>query len=139
MGVLEALTSRNRDVAASAWLFQGRIPADSERSPTVFNAGHTSAIQVLARFGAAARGDPRAIYVGRVAGYQAKQHDKMQAVADALSLLANIAMAWNTMKMQSVLDDSRRAQRVNHFPPYRELSTALATKRKPRRPSCTVA
>lgn len=30
----------------------------------------------------------RSIYVGRVAGYQAKQHDEMQAVADALSLLA---------------------------------------------------
>jgi len=112
------------------------------------HSGHTSAIQVLARFGAAARGDPlyealaqmgrllrtvfladyfvnepfrrellrvlnrgesvnslkRAIYVGRVAGYQAKQHDEMQAVADALSLLANIVMAWNTMKMQLVLD-----------------------------------
>jgi TnpA family transposase len=28
----------------------------------------------------------------------------MQAVADALSLLANLVMAWNTMKMQSLLD-----------------------------------
>jgi hypothetical protein len=28
----------------------------------------------------------------------------MQAVADALSLLANLVMAWNTMKMESVLD-----------------------------------
>jgi TnpA family transposase len=39
-----------------------------------------------------------------VAGYQAKQHDEMQAVADALSLLSNLVMAWNTMKMQLVLD-----------------------------------
>ena len=46
----------------------------------------------------------RSIHVGRVAGCQAKQHDEMQAVADALSLLANIVMAWNTMKMQLVLD-----------------------------------
>jgi TnpA family transposase len=47
----------------------------------------------------------RSIYVGRVADYQAKQHDEMQAVADALSLLAtNLVMAWNTMKMQLVLD-----------------------------------
>jgi TnpA family transposase len=30
----------------------------------------------------------RAIFVGRVAGYQAKQHDEMQAVADALSCSA---------------------------------------------------
>ena len=28
----------------------------------------------------------------------------MQAVADALSLLANIIMAWNTTQMQAVLD-----------------------------------
>jgi TnpA family transposase len=35
----------------------------------------------------------RAIYTGRVAGHQAKRDDEMQAVADALSLLANIVMA----------------------------------------------
>jgi Tn3 transposase DDE domain len=46
----------------------------------------------------------RSIYVGRVAGYQAKQHEEMQAVADALSLLANLVMARNTMKMQLILD-----------------------------------
>ena len=45
----------------------------------------------------------RAIYVGGVSSRQAKQHEEMQAVADALSLLANLVMAWNTMKMQSVL------------------------------------
>ena len=122
------------------------------------HSGHTSAIQVLARFGAASRGDPlyealaqlgrllrtvfladyfvneafrrellrvlnrgesvnslkRSIYVGRVAGYQAKQHDEMRAVADALSLLANLVMAWNTMKMQLVLDrwNTRRSTAV---------------------------
>jgi TnpA family transposase len=115
--------------------------------------GHTSAINVLARFGSAARGDPlyevgvvigrllrtvfladyfinpafrrellralnrgeatnalkRQIYTGRVANYQAKSEDEMQAVADALSLLANIVMAWNTAKMQGIFD--RWAQR----------------------------
>ena len=115
--------------------------------------GHTSAINVLARFGFAARGDPlydvgvgigrllrtvffadyfvnpvfrrellrvlnrgeatnalkRLIYTGRVANYQAKSENEMQAVADALSLLANIVMAWNTTKMQSIFD--RWAQR----------------------------
>jgi TnpA family transposase len=115
--------------------------------------GHTSAINVLARFGSAARGDPlyevgvvigrllrtvfladyfvnpvfrreilrvlnrgeatnalkRLIYTGRVANYQAKSEDEMQAVADALSLLANIVMAWNTAKMQAIFD--RWAQR----------------------------
>jgi TnpA family transposase len=110
--------------------------------------GHTTAINVLARFGSAARGDPlyevgvvigrllrtvfladyfvnpafrrellrvlnrgeatnalkRLIYTGRVANYQAKSEDEMQAVADALSLLANIVMAWNTAKMQAIFD-----------------------------------
>jgi Tn3 transposase DDE domain-containing protein len=44
------------------------------------------------------------IYTGRVAGHQAKSQDEMQAVADALSLLANIVMAWNTVKMQAIFD-----------------------------------
>jgi hypothetical protein len=35
----------------------------------------------------------------------------MQAVADALSLLANIVMAWNTAKMQAIFD--RWAKRRN--------------------------
>ena len=122
------------------------------------HSGHTSAVNVLARFGSASRGDPlyealvqlgrllrtifladyfvneafrreilrvlnrgesvnalkRSIYVGRVAGYQAKQPEEMQAVADALSLLVNIVMAWNTMKMQTVLDrwNTRRSTAV---------------------------
>ncbi len=122
------------------------------------HSGHTSAVNVLARFGSASRGDPlyealvqlgrllrtifladyfvneafrreilrvlnrgesvnalkRSIYVGRVAGYQAKQPEEMQAVAEALSLLANIVMAWNTMKMQTVLDrwNTRRSTAV---------------------------
>jgi TnpA family transposase len=61
-------------------------------------------LRVLNR-GEAVNALKRSIYVGRVASYQAKQHDEMQAVADALSLLANLVMAWNTMKMQSVLDN----------------------------------
>ncbi len=35
----------------------------------------------------------------------------MQAVADALSLLANILMAWNTAQMQQVLDHRARRRR----------------------------
>ena len=57
----------------------------------------------------------RAIYTGRVSPAQAKRVDEMQAVADALSLLANIVMAWNTMQMQSVLD--RWANRRQVIPP----------------------
>ena len=41
-----------------------------------------------------------AINAGRVASYPAMQHEEMQAVADALSLLADLVMACNTMKRQ---------------------------------------
>ena len=43
-------------------------------------------LRVLNR-GEAVNALKRSIYVGRVASYQAKQHEEMQAVADALSLL----------------------------------------------------
>lgn len=46
----------------------------------------------------------RAIYTGRVSPAQAGRVDEMQAVADALSLLANIVMAWSIAQMQAVLD-----------------------------------
>jgi TnpA family transposase len=45
----------------------------------------------------------RSIYTGRIAPAQAKRAEEMQAVADALNLLANIVMAWNTMQLQAVL------------------------------------
>jgi TnpA family transposase len=38
----------------------------------------------------------------------------MQAVADALSLMANIVMAWNTSQMQAVLIAGRTAARSFH-------------------------
>ena len=60
-------------------------------------------LRVLNR-GEAVNALKRAIYTGRIAGHQAKQSEEMQAVADALSLLANIVMAWNTAQMQQVLD-----------------------------------
>jgi len=46
----------------------------------------------------------RAIYTGRVAGYQAKSDDELQALADALSRRANTLMAWNTAQMQAALN-----------------------------------
>jgi len=50
-------------------------------------------LRVLDR-GESANALKRSIYVGRVASYQAKQHDEMQAVADALSLLANLSVSY---------------------------------------------
>jgi TnpA family transposase len=135
----------------NATLNLDRVEAEWERwvhLTASVHSGHTSAINVLARFGSSARGDPlyeagvhlgrllrtifladylvnphfrreilrvlnrgestnslkRGIYTGRVSSYQAKQEDEMQAVADALSLIANIVMAWNTAQMQKIVD-----------------------------------
>ena len=70
-------------------------------------------LRVLNR-GEAVNALKRAIYIGRVVGYQAKREAEMQAVADALSLLANIVMAWNTAQMQAVIDrwNNRRRERI---------------------------
>ena len=57
----------------------------------------------------------RAIYTGRISPAQAKRVAEMQAVADALSLMANIVMAWNTSQMQAVLD--RWSNRRQVIPP----------------------
>ena len=46
----------------------------------------------------------RAIYTGRVANFQTKRHDELAAVGDALGLLANLVMAWNTAQMQAAFD-----------------------------------
>jgi len=72
-------------------------------------------LRVLNR-GEAVNALKRAIYTGRVAGYQAKRDDEMQAVADALSLLANILMAWNTAQMHSALN-RWNARRSTAAPP----------------------
>jgi len=61
----------------------------------------------------------------RVGPAQARRVDEMQAVADALSLLANIVMAWNTAQMQAVLD--RWANRRQIVPP--ELTGRIAPTR----------
>src|SRR5258708_6961459 len=82
-------------------------------------------LRVLNR-GEATNALKRLIYTGRVANYQAKSEDEMQAVADALSLLANIVMAWNTAKMQAIFD--RWAPRRNgRIPP--ELIARIAPTR----------
>lgn len=56
-------------------------------------------LRVLNR-GESANALKRAIHAGRVAGYQARQPDEMQAVADALSLPAHLVSRGNTMNMQ---------------------------------------
>jgi hypothetical protein len=67
----------------------------------------------------------RAIYSGRVAPHQARRSDELQAVTDALSLLANIVMAWNTARMQAVLERASNRRRpvppelIGHIAPTR--------------------
>lgn len=44
----------------------------------------------------------RAIYTGQISPAQAKRTEEMQAVDNCL--LANIALAWNTLQMQAVVN-----------------------------------
>ncbi len=67
----------------------------------------------------------RSIYTGRIAPAQAKRPEEMQAVADALNLLANVVMAWNTMQLQAVL--GRWANRRQFIAP--ELTGKIAPTR----------
>lgn len=80
------------------------------------NEGFRRELRRVLNRGEAVNALKRAIYSGRVAPMQARRSDDMQAVADASSLLlANIVMAWNTSRMQAVLD--RWSSRRRSVPP----------------------
>jgi len=151
--ILKSICSANLDLSKTTAQWDEFV-----RLAASIDSGYSSAVNVLMRFGSAARGDPlydagvelgkllrtiflcdyfvnpvfrrellrvlnrgeatnalkRALYTGRVAAVQARQEDEMQAVADALSLLANIVMAWNTDQMQGIFDqwNQRRATAI---------------------------
>jgi TnpA family transposase len=50
----------------------------------------------------------RAVYSGRVSAAQGRRHDEVRAISGSHALLTNIVIAWNTMKMQAVVDRWRR-------------------------------
>jgi len=50
----------------------------------------------------------RAIYYGRLAAERGRRRDEMRAISGSHALLTNIVLAWNTLKMQSVVDNWRK-------------------------------
>jgi TnpA family transposase len=46
----------------------------------------------------------RAVYHGRIAPQRGRRRDEMRAISGAHALLTNVVIAWNTMKMQEVVD-----------------------------------
>ena len=50
----------------------------------------------------------RAIYYGRLAAERGRRRDEIHAISGSHALLTNIVIAWNTMKMQSVVDSWRK-------------------------------
>lgn len=46
----------------------------------------------------------RAIYYGRIAPERGRRASEMRAISGAHALLTNVVIAWNTMKMQAVID-----------------------------------
>ncbi len=93
----------------------GKLLRTAFLSDYFVNAGFRRELRRVLNRGEAVNALKRAIYTGRVAPTQARRFDEMQAVADALSLLANIVMVWNTAQMQAVLD--RWANRRQIVPP----------------------
>ena len=52
----------------------------------------------------------RAIYYGRLAPERGRRRDEIRAISGSHALLTNIVIAWNTLKMQAVVDSWRRAK-----------------------------
>lgn len=50
----------------------------------------------------------RAIYFGRLAPERGRRREEIRAISGSHALLSNIVIAWNTMKMQEVLDRWRK-------------------------------
>ncbi len=50
----------------------------------------------------------RAIYYGRLTAERGRRRDEIRAISGSHALLANIVIAWNTMKMQAVVDAWRK-------------------------------
>lgn len=93
----------------------GKLLRTAFLSDYFVNASFRRELRRVLNRGEAVNALKRAIYTGRVAPAQARRADEMQAVADALSLLANVVMAWNTAQMQAVLD--RWSNRRQIVPP----------------------
>jgi TnpA family transposase len=93
----------------------GRLLRTAFLADYFVNAAFRRELRRVLNRGEAVNALKRAIYTGRVSPAQAKRPDEMQAVADALSLLANIVMTWNTAQMQAVLN--RWANRRQVIPP----------------------
>jgi len=53
----------------------------------------------------------RAVFHGRMMHDRGRRSDEMRAISGSHALLTNIVIAWNTMKMQEVVDQWRKAKR----------------------------
>ena len=49
----------------------------------------------------------RAVYHGRIGVTRARRSDELMAISGAHTMLTNVVIAWNTMKMQEVVDTWR--------------------------------
>ena len=93
----------------------GRLLRTAFLADYFVNASFRQHLRRVRNRGEAVKALKRAIYTGRVGPAQARRADEMRAAADALSLPANIVMAWNTHQMQAVLE--RWANRRQVVPP----------------------
>ncbi len=69
------------------------------------NTAFGSELQHVLNRGEAVHNVQRAIHVGKIPVELARRQESLSAVSSALTLLANILMAWNTTHMQRVLEE----------------------------------
>ena len=65
-------------------------------------------IHILLNRGESVHQLQRAIYYGKIAHDRGRRADEMKAISGSHALLTNIVMAWNTSRMQLVVDRWRK-------------------------------
>jgi Tn3 transposase DDE domain len=73
------------------------------------NTAFRTELQHVLNRGEAVHNVQRAIHIGKIPVELARRQESLSAVSSALTLLANILMAWNTTHMQRVLGEIQAA------------------------------
>ena len=83
-------------------------PGRAELREEMVAAPEPGEVQVRALFGAVSRGTERLIHAGRVPHERGRRGDEMKAISGAHALLTNIVLAWNTHRMNDVIERLRK-------------------------------
>jgi len=89
--------------ASGSWP-NGSLPTDRTITPRVSNYVFRTEVLDLLNQGEAVHSLQRAIHNGVITAKHGRTTEQLGAISGALTLLANIVMAWNTRRIQAVID-----------------------------------